>query len=475
MGYGINHEFDVTRMDPVEYATVRLGFNGRTREESIYNWQAGVMWDVEAQITQDVPPVACVTPNESGKTSILIATLALWCAEKFPGSTVVITSATTPQLKDQVMPALHEHQSRYPGWVFNDKDIRSPEGSTIIGRATDQGGRFEGYHAYPGKPLLIIVDEAKSIRDDIFEAIDRCNPTMLLLVSSPGGRIGQFAEAIRSKDGSYKVYEVTLEDCPHITPERVEKMRRKYGEDSDIFRSMILGKFGLDIDDGTVIPYGLIENCYRMAPTWQPGEVVAFCDFAESSDENVLAIREGNRVKIPDAWRQLDGNKDAVTARFVRLYKANGLAREGMIYGDASGMGYGYIYALRQLGWNIIPVENNDKPDDPHYFNRGAEMWWKARRRIEECTIILPEDSLLKKQLCERRKKEREDGRLQLEPKKEMKGKSPDRGDAVVGAIACKRQLVVGHAGVKSSVVTDLREAMEVAQSQEALPGCFTG
>ena len=44
----------------------------------------------------------------------------------------------------------------------------------------------EGHHSAPDTSLLIIADEAKSIPEPIFEAVDRCSFNTLLLISSPG-------------------------------------------------------------------------------------------------------------------------------------------------------------------------------------------------------------------------------------------------------------------------------------------------
>ena len=46
----------------------------------------------------------------------------------------------------------------------------------------------------------------------------------------------------------------------------------------------------------------LIEN----PPEHVPGRPVAFCDFAGPGDESVLALCDGNRAEIVDAWVSRD-------------------------------------------------------------------------------------------------------------------------------------------------------------------------
>lgn len=464
------------RLAPHLYAVSRL-------KKRPYLWQAAIMHDVWQR--RKTVARCC---NGSGKTREVVGTLPLCVADQFPGSTTVIVSATNRQVRDQIFPAIHSHQSKYPTWDFSDTRVTSDKGSRIIGFSTDHGGRFEGYHSGgPDKPLLIIVDEAKTVADDIFVAIDRCQPDMLLYISSPGGRLGRFHEAFSLPH--FRKHVVGADQCPHINPAFIEEMGQLYGTDSEIYRSMVLGEFATGDDDGHVIPFGAVEACLRNPPYPRDGEAVGFCDFAESSDENVLAVVRGNQVEIVDAWVQTpkaDGqpDKDAVVTRFKDGFRRAGLKAE-RIWGDASGMGYGYIYALGKDGWAIHSCENSDKPVDAHYFNTGAEMWWRTREAIEKASVILPRDEVLKKQLCIRKKEPREDGRLQLEPKKKATHKSPDRADAVVGALYWQWRLQatgapigrMGDGGVPQSLA---QKAFEEHQDREAdptdlIPGCFCG
>ena len=416
------------RLSPIQFAVVAL-------KKRLYKWQALVLASVASG-----RPTVCVTPNESGKTSILIASLALWCLHEWPGATVVVTSATLRAVRTQVFAALEEHKHSFAGWAWKDTEIEDAAGGRIVGFATDTGAKFEGFHARPERPLLIIFDEAKTVADDIFEAADRCNPTMQLYVSSPGGLFGRFHDAF--KNPRYATHEIGVEDCAHITPARIAAMREQYGEDSDIYRSMILGRFAKGSADGKVVPFDAFERCAANPPLHIEGERQAFCDFAETSDECVVATRNGNRLAILDAWTP-DGNTAAIAERFERHLRE--LAGKGYtLRGDADGTGHGYITTLNLRGIPIVGVKNNDPARDKHYYNLAAEQWWSFAKGVRATRWILPRDEVLKRQLCSRDevfrevdgKKVfgREDGRQQLMPKKQLNTKSPDRADALVGA-----------------------------------------
>jgi hypothetical protein len=111
-----------------------------------------------------------------------------------------------------------------------ERHIVSPTGGEIVAFTTDEPGRAEGWHhEIPDKPLLMICDEAKSIRHDIFEAIDRCSFNALLLISSTGRNSGEFYKAMRGMIPHFKSRKVSLKECPHVDPQRIADVEAKYG------------------------------------------------------------------------------------------------------------------------------------------------------------------------------------------------------------------------------------------------------
>ena len=54
------------------------------------------------------------------------------------------------------------------------------------GRASDIAGFVEGIHDQQGSPAGLLIDEAKSIRDEILDTLERCHTTFRLFLSSTG-------------------------------------------------------------------------------------------------------------------------------------------------------------------------------------------------------------------------------------------------------------------------------------------------
>ncbi len=243
-----------------------------------------------------------------------------------------------------------------------------PTVQKIFGFATDDAGKFEGWH---NPHLLIIADESKSVfLDGIFEAMERCAPTRFLCMSSPGGCFGFFHAAFNSRRKYFRQHVVTAFDCPHIPQAWIDSQLEKYGREHPLIQSMIFGDFMTGDADGCVIPLAFVERNLARPPAFADnGDTQAFCDFAAGRDENVLAVRRGNRVQIVAAWREADTMK--AVGRFIQLFREQGLM-PAQISGDEGGLGIAICDRLAENGWAIHRANNGSPASKPEaYCNRG--------------------------------------------------------------------------------------------------------
>jgi len=399
-----------------------------------YEWAQRIF----ADLNRRGAAVALKACNGAGKTCRVAAPAALWHASVFPGSLTIATAGVFRQVSEQLFPAIHAHAHKFRGWTFNECEVRTHHGSRILGFSTDQPDRFEGWH---NDNLLMILDEAKSIPDGIFESVERCQPTRLLLLSSPGGCGGFFYQAFNERRKFFRQHTVSAFQCPHISPAWIAEQIEKWGEQHPLIRSMIFAEFMASGEDGAVIPVTFLERCLASPPPFADnGQVQAFCDFAAGGDENVLAVRRGNRVEIAAAWREPDTMR--AVGRFIQLFREHSLSAD-TILADEGGLGKVMCDALSEAGWHVQRVNNGAPADNAAaYANKGAEIWFEGRRLIERQQITLPGDKELFAQLTTRRGWPDSKGRLTLEPKSEMRARglpSPDRADAVLGAIGASR------------------------------------
>jgi phage terminase large subunit len=417
------------------FAETVMGLSG------LYDWQKLVAETVHEASVRERVRIAVRTPNESGKSSIVIPLIILRWLERYPRAKVVLTSADARQLDSQLMRALHSY--RHPHlqhWEFLSREIRTPDGGVLVAFTTDEAARAEGHHGSRGAPLLMIVDEAKSVPNEIFEAIDRCGYAVLLVISSPGLRSGNFYDCFSTNRSGHICFEIAISDCPHISQEKIRDMLEKYGDKHPLVRSSIFGEF-MDIADGEsfIVPFNPLMAIVNNPPHARVSkhEYAAFCDFAITRDENVLAIRSGNKLLQLIAWHGTDAV--SIVGRFLIEFRKHGLKAD-QIWGDSTGLGLPMVDMLRDAGWPINRFSFGAPATDPdRYVSRGAEVWHSFSGRVQRGELALINDPTLISQLTSRKTTIDARGRLGIEKKDDMAKRgvrSPDRADAVIGAFA---------------------------------------
>jgi hypothetical protein len=420
--------------DVLAFAEIGLGV-------PLYPWQHKIALAVDKGATRERIKIALSAPNGAGKSERVIGTCVLRWLNRFPRGRVILTSADAKQIDSQIIPALKSHQAKFPSWEFLGRSIRTHDNGFFLSFTTDESSRAEGHHTNRNSPLLIIIDEAKSVDADIFQAFDRCSFNVQLLVSSPGLKQGRFYDAFTThRDQFFVVESVGLNDCPHISKERIRDVIETYGETAPFVRSTIYGEFmAEDESQPMAVSYEKLMEVINSPPPARLAkhEYCAFCDFAAGGDENVLAIRCGNSLLELIGFR--DRDTMAAVGRFIIEFRKHAL-RPAQIWGDAGGLGHVMCDALRDSGWPINRFEFGAKPRQDNLFkNRATEIWMHLSKLIDRREIILFHDNALIAQLTSRKTFYDMRGRLRLESKDDLRSrgiKSPDRADAVAGAFA---------------------------------------
>jgi len=454
--------------------------------------------DVQRQIVDslDVAPGATAkttarTANGAGKTTMIIPTAILWFMALHPRAKVVVTSGVERQVRAQIFPALKSRESRLAGWQFTDTTVAAPNGSVCIGFATNQGGRFEGWHGnknpfydllkHDDGPLLIVIDEAKSVAQQIFDAVDRCTYQALLYTSSCGGSTGEFYKSHTANARFFRRFHLPASLCPHADHAKNLELILKRGIDDPLVRSKVFAEFMAGVE-GAVVKAEWLTAIRANPPAEMDGSERVFCDFAAGGDENVIAYRRGNRVRIVAAWREKDTMR--ACGQFIDHFRRMQITPERcrqIVAGDGDGLGKVMLDRLAELGWQIERVHNGSAAREKHYANRAAEMWYEGAKKLENGRVILdgPADDVLDAQLTERRGFTDSAGRLHVEPKDEMKARgldSPDRADALFGAIddpaPCHPIPFAGQADDRLGLLAQLTEMNGLAAD---LPGAFAG
>lgn len=421
----------------------------------LYPWQDKVLAPLELATGRDAKRVniAAITPNGAGKDTRIICGAAHYWLGVFPKGKVVITSKSDLQITEQTIPAIEEHKSKFEGYqsVYSPRyEMTTPKGGKCICFVTNKGERAEGWHKaddFTG-PLLLIINEGKSVDQQIFDSLlGRCTPNAVMVVSSPGPKVGPLWDIATKNREKWRVIQAGLADCPHIPQERIDYVISTYGENHPVTRSTLYGEF-MDQENAEefVVNATALESLLVNPPRFKPGIMCGFCDFGGAQSEHVFVVRDGNKYEIRDAW--LESNTEAAANRFIRNFRESGLKQE-QIWGDASDAKIAGI--LSESGWQINRKNFGDKAGaEEVYISWGAEAWWEMGLAIDKGEVILPDDKKLQAQLTTRKKTIGARGKLGVEEKYVMAKPprnlpSPDRADAVCGALNIRDFALLHH------------------------------
>ena len=430
----------------------------------------------------------CAT-NGSGKDAFVIAgfaAFALCCWKRYK---IVITSSSDQQLDTQTRSYitnllqevnLHLRQEwgvpdviKIKTETFKSQTFRQGNGETfsltgseILTFVTKEGGKAEGHHPYPdadeGEGVILVANEAKTIPQEIFDHFAKCTYNIFLKVSSAGEAREHFYNGFTTardwEDGyipgaPFKRL-VTYKDCPHITEGRIKaEIIEHGGEDSDWFRKTRKSEF-VSTDGNNVISSANLVKCLK-APR---GKIdlglprKAGLDLGGGGDPSSLWVFDNNICIGKRTWNFKDTEMTvdllAGDSTKTGLFTEYGLLPEN-ITGDDNGIGQAIIDGLRRKGWEIRQFRaQHSAINKVRFLNRGAEIWFRVKRLIEEGILNFngfikyipnnPELDPIFRQLTSRHYTE-SNGKQKLLSKPEEKAQgfiSPNDADAIMIAFA---------------------------------------
>jgi hypothetical protein len=397
-------------------------------------WQ---QWLNTALLDRAQTKIAIAAAHSVGKTmEACIASLhRLLC---FPEARILITSATEGQLKAAFVTTLHGmiERSVIKDWFDVTTEqivVKGLTGSWIRLRAWSEHRpeAFAGVHCM--SPLFIF-DEASGISPKIYEAVQGSlmHPnSKLLLLGNPLHRKGELWDAFHSKRGSYTVAHVSALDSSFISQKWIDEMRDTYGEDSDIYRVRVLGKFPKQDVDG-FINEDVIAACSDRSVSIPHAEpILGGLDIGKYRDASVLYLRQGKKVTYRETFRTRNTLTVAELVHKIIVDK-----KVFMVAVDANGLGTGCYERLEQLAPdNVMRVDlsNLGIINDKEFYNKRARLWGRAKKWMNYGSIPDEYIDVLKKQGSSLLFSYDKHGRILLESKKEAAARgigSPDDFDA---------------------------------------------
>ena len=451
----LEESIPIWQEDPVMYMREVLQFEPD-------DWQAQAALDLAQH-----PKVSIKSGQGVGKTG-LEAACFLWFLTCFPYPRIVATAPTKQQLHDVLWSEISKWMSKSPllqqllKWTKTYVYMIGNEKRWFgVARTATKPENMQGFHE---DNMLFIVDEASGVADPIMEAILGTlsgENNKLLLCGNPTRTSGTFFDSHNRDIGLYRTHTVSSMDSTRVNKENIQSLIDKYGWDSNVVRVRIRGLFPKQEDD-VFIPAEMIEQCTSRTYELPEGKGMPFvilgCDVARFGDDETIIYRNFKgqcRLVHHRRGQDLMATVGHIVEEYRRVYEEHP-DYYGKVYVniDDTGLGGGVTDRLREVKQEqrlkklqVIPINAAEKieTDTPagkrsaeRYNNLTTDMWANLRELLKEKEIEIEDDGETVAQLSCRKYRMASNGKLEVEPKQEMKKRSldsPDRGDALALAL----------------------------------------
>lgn len=456
-------------------------------------WQEAVLMDIG-----NSPKVSVRSGHGVGKTGVEAVTL-LWFLSCFRFPKVIATAPTRQQLNDILWSEVEKWRSRSPllkeilTWTKTYVYMKGYEKRWFaVAKTASEPENMQGFHE---ENMLIIVDEASGVEDDIMEAVLATlsgKNNKLLMCANPTRTTGTFYDSHNRDRGMYKCHRVSSLDSTRTNKENIASFIRKYGEHSNVVKVRVYGDFPAQEDD-TFIPLSLIEQTtLNELEIEKINRASLGVDVARyGDDETIIASNIGGKIEIPVVrhGQSLMTTVGDIVMQYKQIVKDypqyTGVITVNI---DDTGLGGGVTDRLEEVKteqrlrrMEIVPVNFGNKPpqdgSEEHYQDISTYMWATVKAEMENKEISVPNDEELVAQFSVRKYSITSQGKIMLESKKDMKArgiKSPDRADAV--ALSCYTQNKVYNSFIdKTEAVVIPRDAVKVMQIAQVNVGISIG
>ena len=411
------------------------------------------LWDKQQQVLAALAAhrrVAVKSGNGLGK-GFCAAAAVLWFIYCHDPAIVLSTAPTFRQVRHvlwrQVRRLYRPAKDMLGGSMFETR-WELAEDRYAMGLSAGSADEFQGFHC---PHMLIVVDEAEGVSDEIYEGIESVMTSAeprLLLIGNPTTISGAFRRAFHEERRLYHTITISALDSPNVRENRivvaglttaqwVEERRDIWGEKNPIYRARVLGEFP-DQEEDTLISLSALEAAadegrvdYEVEGASGDLAVLAVDVARYGSDRSVILRRRGNIIEDIQALRNLDTMELA-----GRVAAAARDFRPDYVCIDEIGIGAGVVDRLTEEGYPVrgINVARSAR-EKGRFVNLRTEGYWRLRDLFAAGQIRIPPDNELIGELAAIKYSFDNLGRVRLESKDAMRKRnlpSPDKADALM-------------------------------------------
>ena len=443
--------------DPEAWARYAWDWGHGDLSESLGNreWQDDILSAIGTHLqdpsTRYQPLQIAVASGHGIGKSALMGQISNWAMSCHTDAKIVCTANTENQLRTKTVPEISK-------WFKTSLTCQWFDTQTTSIKSLDDGHAdswrmdfipwsqhnteaFAGLHN-KGKIIVLLFDEASKIHDDVWKVAegamtDEDTIIIWIVFGNPTQNTGRFRECFSKFKHRWVTRQIDSRDVPGTNKAKIQQWIDDYGVDSDFVKVRVRGMFPAmsakqfisitDVD--AAFGKHLRPEQYNFAPK------IITCDPAWSGDDElVISMRRGLAFKILRVMPKNDNDVQVanILAQIEDEEKADAVFLDG-------GYGTGIVSAGRTMGrYHWLLVWFAEKPSNPGYLNKRAEMWGLTKEWLKEGGAI-PPDQVLYDDLIGPETVPRLDGKIQLESKEHMKERgvpSPNRADALALSFA---------------------------------------
>lgn len=305
--------------------------------------------------------------NGWGKSAIAAIRILHWLATNRPAK-VIATAKTHRQVNNQLWAEVRRWGQAFAdrrGWELSPRtaNLKTQDPQTFgLGFATDSTARLEGFHS---PNLLVVVDEAREVPEEIYQGVDRLQPVSRLYISTPGSPRGRFYDCFHSSNWHaihIDAEALNLEE-ERVSPTWVRDQLETYGQTSPFYAQSVKGEFSEVLESPYFNP-SHVESSFTIGeiPVLE-GDLWLSIDWGERHDYTALVEGRGTVVTRVDT---MQADYMSVIAEVAARNRARPYS---WIVAD-EGEGIGQISRMRELG---LPVEGRR---------------WTRERKLEDLSSL---------------------------------------------------------------------------------------
>lgn len=309
---------------------------------------------------------------------------------------------------------------------------------TVPKDGKDLNDTLAGFHA---PYMLIICDEASGIPDPVFTALDGAmtqENSYIFLISNPVSTGGYYYDTITEPDGrgkDYKVFFFSSKDSPLVDKNYELSIINRYGKDSPMYKSKVLG-LPIAMHDTAIVAPETYDQVTKDNKLRFSGDICLGVDIGDKGeDPSVICHKQGKSIIKWD--EEAINDTDYIVDKVDKV--ALGYARKGhkvTVVVDAIGVGAGAYSSLeKKKGYKTIGFMSSEKAFHKEMFkNKKSEGYYHLSNDFENLHFPVPPPERLKKELANLRFTF-DDGPINMEPKKKFRsrtGISSDYADALM-------------------------------------------